>query len=161
MATSPLGPIREHLARALDWEDAHVGFSKAIDGLPPQKRGVRPGGFEHSAWELLEHVRIALSDLVDFATSPQYAHSLDWPGDYWPPRQAPTEAEWEESIAGFRADLARLQALARDPAIDLLAPVPTGNQSQTHLRNILVAVDHNAYHLGQIVAVRRALGAWL
>ena len=152
--------VREHLARALDWDEAHAGFEKAIAGLPSDKRGARADGFEHTPWQLVEHLRLALRDLVDFADNPQYAHTMTWPQDYWPKTAVPSEAEWQASVSAFRADLARLQAIVRDPAIDLLAPVPTGKASQTQLRNILLAIDHHAYHVGQIVAVRRALGAW-
>jgi uncharacterized damage-inducible protein DinB len=152
--------VRDHLARALDWEEAHAGFEKSLTGIPPDRRGDRAAGFEHSLWQLLEHLRIALDDLVDFAVNPSYAHTRDWPHDYWPKSAVPTEEEWQTSLGAFRAGLARLQALARDASVDLLAPVPTGKASQTQLRNILLAIDHNAYHLGQVVAVRRALGIW-
>ena len=153
-------PLREQLARALDWEEAHAGFSKALKGLPPDKRGERAAGFEHTVWQLVEHLRIALDDLVDFATNPSYKHAMKWPDDYWPRRAAPSDEEWDASIAAFRAGLSRLQAIARDGSIDLASPVPTGKPSQTQLRNLLLAFDHNAYHVGQIVAVRRALGVW-
>lgn len=158
--TRAVDPVREHLARALDWEEAHVGFSKALDGIPADQRGARAAGFEHTLWQLLEHLRLAMRDLVDFADNPRYEHSLTWPDDYWPKRPAPEGQEWDDSVAAYRADLARLQAIARDPAIDLLAPVPTGKPTQTQLRNLLLTLDHNAYHVGQIVAVRRALGVW-
>jgi hypothetical protein len=159
--TTTLEPLRDQLARVLDWEEAHAGFGKAIDGIPADKRGARAEGFEHTPWQLLEHLRIALGDLVDFAINPQYAHTMEWPHDYWPQRPAPTDGEWEQSVAAFRADLARLQAIARDASIDLFASVPTGKTTQTYLRTILLAIDHNAYHVGQIVALRRALGIWL
>ena len=152
--------LREHLARSLDWEEAHVGFAKAIDGIPPDKRGVRPAGFEHTLWQLLEHLRLALRDLVDFASNPQYVHAMKWPDDYWPSDAAPSRDEWDRSVAAYRADLARLQDIVGDRSIDLLASVPSGKPTQTHLRNILLTLDHNAYHVGQIVAVRRALGIW-
>jgi hypothetical protein len=161
MTTSTLEPLREQLARALDWEEAHAGFSKALDGIPVDKRGVRATGMDHTLWELLEHLRLALTDLVDFAVNTQYAHTLNWPSDYWPRRSTPSGSEWDNSVATFRADLARLQSIARDAATDLFAPVPRGTPAQTHLRNILIAIDHNAYHVGQIVAMRRALGIWV
>jgi hypothetical protein len=153
-------PLREHLARVLDWEEAHVGFSNALAHVPVDKRGVRPPGFEHTLWQLLEHLRLALRDLADFALKPDYVHALTWPQDYWPRADSPAEGEWEASLAAYRADLERLQGVARDPSIDLFGAVPTGKPTQTHLRNILLAIDHNAYHLGQVVAVRRALGIW-
>jgi hypothetical protein len=158
--TMDVDAVREHLARALDWEEAHAGFDKALGNIPPEKRGARPDGFEHSPWQLLEHLRIALADLVDFAVNPHYAHTKQWPEDYWPKSAVPTDDEWQASVRAFRADVARLQAIARDASIDLLAPVPTGKAAQTQLRNILLAIDHNAYHVGQLVAVRRALGIW-
>ncbi len=154
-------PLRTHLIRALDWEEAHVGFDRAIEGLPPDSRGQRPAGFDHSPWQLLEHMRLAQKDLLDFCVNPQYEHTLTWPDDYWPPPSAaPDQAAWEASVADFKSDRRRLVQLVRDPSIDLLAPVPTGTDRQTYLRAILLVVDHNAYHLGQLVAVRRALGVW-
>jgi hypothetical protein len=153
-------PLREQLARVLDWEEAHVGFGKTIDGIPPDKRGARAGGFEHTPWQLLEHLRLALRDLTDFAAKSDYQHSMTWPDDYWPARPTPSADEWDASVNAYRADLKRLQQIVLDPSTDLLAPVPTGKPTQTHLRNILLAIDHNAYHLGQLVAVRRALGVW-
>ena len=160
MTTTTSDPLREQLARVLDWEEAHVGFGKALGDIPADKRAVRAPGFEHSLWQLLEHLRIAMRDLVDFARDPRYAHALKWPQDYWPVHLTPTDREWDESVAAFRADLARMQEVARDRTLDLLAAVPTGKPTQTYLRTILLTIDHNAYHVGQIVSLRRALGIW-
>jgi uncharacterized damage-inducible protein DinB len=152
--------LRDQLVRFLDWEEAHVGFDKAIDGLPADKRGARAQGFEHSVWQLLEHMRIAQEDILDFCVNPKYVHSMKWPDDYWPTQPAPaTAAAWDASIASFKREREQFKALARDTK-DLYAPVPTGKSNQTYLRAVLLVVDHDAYHLGQIVAVRRALGAW-
>ena len=156
----PMQPIREQLARALDWEEAHVGFSKAVAGIPPDHRGARANGFAHTPWQMLEHLRLALHDLAEFALNAQYDHAMRWPDDYWPPNAAPSASEWDASVAAFRADLARLQSLARNPVVDLIAPVPTGNATQTYLRTLLLVIDHNAYHVGQLVALRQALGIW-
>jgi hypothetical protein len=154
-------PLREQLVHLLDWEDAHVGFDKAIDGLPADRRGTHAAGFDHTPWQLLEHMRIAQKDLLDFCRNPRYEHALDWPSDYWPAAPAPpAAAAWNRSVADFRADRERLKRLIRDPQVDLLAKVPTGKRQQTYLRAILLVADHNAYHLGQLVAVRRALGVW-
>jgi uncharacterized damage-inducible protein DinB len=154
-------PLRAHLVRVLDWEEAHVGFDKALDGIPEDKRGSRTDGFEHSTWQLLEHMRLAQKDLLDFARNSQYVHALKWPDDYWPRNPAPPDATaWNQSIAEFKSDRERLKQLALDTEIDLFALVPTGKGHQTYLRTILVVVDHNAYHVGQLVAVRRALGIW-
>ena len=152
--------LRDHLARFLEWEDAHVSFDKAVDGIPPDKRGARAAGFEHSPWELLEHIRIAQQDILDFCINASYEHTMAWPGDYWPRDPAPpSEKAWTDSIADYRRTRAELQGLARDVK-DLTATVPTGKGQQTYLRAILLAADHVAYHVGQLVAVRRALGIW-
>ena len=156
----PNDAVREHLVRVLDWEDAHVGFDKAVADVPPEARGARPLGFEHSVWQLLEHLRIAQEDILDFCVNAKYVHNLKWPDDYWPKAAAPpSDAAWDASIAEFIRSRERFQQLARE-VDDLTASVPTGNAQQTYLRAILLAADHVAYHVGQIVAVRRALGRW-
>jgi uncharacterized damage-inducible protein DinB len=153
--------LRGQLIRVLDWEDAHVGFDKAVDGIPAEQRGARAAGFEHTLWQLLEHMRVAQKDLLDFSVNSKYVHLLKWPEDYWPQNPAPPSASaWDESITDFKADRETLKVLVRDASVDLFETVPTGEGPQTYLRAILVVADHNAYHLGQLVAVRRALGIW-
>jgi hypothetical protein len=157
---NPDDTVRDHLVRLLDWEDAHVGVTRATAGLPPHLRGVRPPGFEHSSWQLLEHIRVAQDDILDFCVNPSYVHSLKWPDDYWPRTpEPPNERAWEESLASSARARERLARLARE-VDDLTALVPTGTGAQTFLRAILLTADHTAYHVGQIVAVRRALGHW-
>jgi uncharacterized damage-inducible protein DinB len=151
--------LREHLVRLLDWEDAHVGFDKAIEDIPADRRGARPAGFEHSPWQLLEHMRLAQEDILDFCLNERYEHTLKWPDDYWPDPAPPREPAWARSVASFSGSREKLKALARDVE-DLTAAVPTGKAHQTYLRAILLAADHTAYHVGQLVAVRRALGIW-
>jgi uncharacterized damage-inducible protein DinB len=152
--------LRDQLVRILDWEEAHVGLDKAIDGLPADKRGARAPGLEHTVWQLLEHMRIAQADILDFAVNTSYVHNMKWPDDYWPKAPAPPDAAaWDQSIAAFKRDREAFKTLAR-ATTDLCALVPTGKGHQTYLRAILLLADHNAYHLGQIVAVRRALGEW-
>jgi uncharacterized damage-inducible protein DinB len=153
-------PLRAQLARLLDWEEAHVGFDKAIAGIPADKRGARAPGFEHSVWQLVEHLRLAQKDVLDFCLNPNYVHAMTWPDDYWPAAAPADEKAWDDSVAAFRADCERLKSLARDETVDLHALVPTGQGHQTYLRAILLMADHNAYHVGQIVVVRRALGLW-
>jgi len=151
--------IRDHLVRVLDWEEAHVGFDKAIDGIPADKRGARAPGFEHSAWQLLEHIRLAQDDILDFCVNPNYVHTMKWPDDYWPAPEPGSGPEWKESIASFMRSRDTMKALARDVE-DVTAAVPTGKGNQTYMRAILLVADHTAYHVGQLVALRRALGIW-
>jgi hypothetical protein len=151
--------LRDHLARILDWEDAHAGFDRAVEGIPSAQRGVAPPGFEHTPWQLLEHLRLTQRDILDFCVDPDYVEpaSMD---EYWPARPAPpSDAAWEESVAGVRRDRDEMKRLAADPAIDLFARVPQGS-GQTYLREVLLVADHTAYHVGQLVDVRRALGIW-
>jgi hypothetical protein len=110
---------------------------------------------------LLEHLRLAQRDLLDFCTRPDYEHALTWPDDYWPTDPAPPgSGAWDASLAAFQADREELKRVVRDPGLDLFAAVPTGTAKQTVLRGILLVADHNAYHVGQLIAVRRALGSW-
>jgi hypothetical protein len=156
----PNDAVREHLVRLLDWEDAHVGFDKAVAAVPAAARGACPPGFEHTPWQLLEHIRIAQQDILSFCLDPAYEHAMTWPDDYWPRTPAPPgDAAWDQAIAACTGSRERLQQLAREVE-DLTASVPTGTPNQTYLRAILLAADHVAYHVGQMVAVRRALGVW-
>ena len=152
--------LRDHLVRVLDWDDAHVTFDRAVEGIPADKRGARASGFEHSPWQLLEHIRIAQEDILDFCVNAAYAHAMRWPDDYWPRDPAPPGPQaWSDSLASYARGREALKRLAHD-APDLTAPVPTGTGTQTYLRAILLTADHTAYHVGQIVALRRALGLW-
>jgi hypothetical protein len=151
--------IRDHLVRLLDWEEAHVGFDTAVEGIPAAARGGRPAGFEHSPWQLVEHMRLAQDDILDFCVNASYAHALKWPDDYWPGQTPSSDTAWNDSIAAFTRTREQFKALARDVE-DLTVTVPTGKGNQTFLRAILLVADHTAYHVGQLVAVRRALGVW-
>ena len=151
--------VRSQLERVLDWEEGHVGFDKAVSGIPPDKRGARAPGLEHSCWQLLEHIRLAQEDILDFCLNAKYHHSLNWPDDYWPTAAPPSASAWTASIEACTRSREQLKQLAREVP-NLTATVPTGEGGQTYLRAILLAADHVAYHVGQIVLVRRALGAW-
>lgn len=147
------------ISQALGWHDAHVDFDGAVNGLPANLRGQRPPGMPHSPWQIVEHIRIAQHDILDFCRNPHY-EEMKWPDDYWPADPAPPSASaWDASIAGFHRDLEALQALAADPAIDLFANIPHGS-GQTYLRELILVIDHNAYHVGELVTIRRLLGAW-
>jgi uncharacterized damage-inducible protein DinB len=150
--------LRGHLQKLLDWEDAHVGFDKAVARLAPPLRGKAPKGWAHTPWQLLEHLRICQYDILDFCRNPGYVERKV--AEYWPPSAAPpSEAAWNKSVAAFRRDLEEMKKLAADTTVDLFSRIPHGS-GQTYLREVLLVADHNAYHVGQLVALRRALGAW-
>ncbi|HET8623809.1 MAG TPA: DinB family protein [Gemmatimonadales bacterium] len=151
--------LRRQLVRLLDWEDAHIGLEAAAADLPPSLRGVRPAGLPHSPWELLEHIRLAQRDILEFCQHPDYT-AKRWPEDYWPATPGPPVTEaWDESVAATVHDREALQALALDSAIDLFTVIPHGS-GQTYLRELVLIADHTAYHVGQLVLARRALGSW-
>jgi DinB family protein len=151
--------MRSTVARLLDWQDAHVGFEKVVAGLAPDVRGQAPSGLPYSPWQLLEHIRLTQHDILEFCRNPAY-EELDWPNDYWPKSASPPSVDaWDKSVAAFRQDREALKRLALNPGIDLLAKVPAGD-GQTFLRELLLVADHTAYHLGELVVVRRALGTW-
>lgn len=151
--------LRDNLARILDWNEAHVDWKSALTGLPAKHRGSKPPGVAHSAWELLEHARIAQRDILEFCRNPKYV-SPDFPSGYWPKNPVPPNAAaWDKSVKAFEQDLHDMQKLAMDPKTDLAAPIPHG-AGQTVLREILLLADHNSYHFGQIVLLRQLLGVW-
>jgi uncharacterized damage-inducible protein DinB len=151
---------RAIVASSLDWEQAHAKIENAVKGLAAPLRGQRPSGYPHSVWELLEHIRITQRDLLDFCQNPDYEEKLAWPQDYWPPTPAPPAADaWDKCIDDYRRDREALARFATESKIDLTTEIPRGT-GQTYLRTILVAVDHASYHVGQIMSVRRLLGAW-
>ena len=151
---------RHIVASALDWEQAHASLETAIADLPPGLRGRRPAEAPYSVWELLEHIRRAQLDLLEFVRDADYVHELEWPEDYWPDRpEPPSEQAWNECLAAIRRDREELQRWTVEAEVDLSDRIPHGT-GQTYLRTVLVAVDHTAYHVGQIVLVRKLLGAW-
>lgn len=151
--------VRDLLSRMLSWEDAHVGFEAAVDGIPAELQGIQPAELPYSPWQLLEHLRITQHDILDFCINAKY-EEMPWPGDYWPRTAAPPDAKaWESSVKAFQRDRQAMQALAQDRALDLNAKIPHGS-GQTYLREIVLVADHTAYHVGQLVLVRRLLGIW-
>jgi uncharacterized damage-inducible protein DinB len=151
--------LRDQLAHYLDWNDAHVGFDEVVTGIPVRLRGAVPAGFVHSVWQVVEHMRLAQADILEFSRNARYK-AKTWPDDYWPKAPAPRRSrDWTESIAAYRVDRRALQRLAKNPRVDLLATIPHGS-GQTYLRELLLVADHNAHHLGQIIDIRRALGIW-
>jgi hypothetical protein len=151
--------LREHVLYLLRGGGAHLSFDQAVADLPPGLRGKKPDGIPHSPWRLVEHMRIAQWDILDFVRNPRYV-ALNFPDDYWPEGDAPPNpGAWDQCLTSFRADLRALEDIVADPSTDLFARIPHG-EGQTVLREALLVADHNAYHLGQLVVVRRALGAW-
>jgi hypothetical protein len=151
--------LREHLCFLLKGGGAHVHFSDAIDGFPAAKRGTFMESLPHTGWQLLEHVRIAQWDILEFSRDTKHV-SPGFPEGYWPKTPVPPdEAAWDKSVASFQKDLQEMIKLVKNPKTDLCAKIPHG-QGQTILREALLLADHNSYHLGQLVDLRRALGAW-
>jgi uncharacterized damage-inducible protein DinB len=137
-----------------------VSFDHALEGVPAGTRGARAAGFEHSLWQLLEHIRLAQDDILDFCLNAEYEHTMAWPDDYWPRDPVPpSEEAWTDSLASYAQSRDAMKRLVRDVQ-DLTATVPTGKGRQTFLRAILLTADHGAYHVGQIVALRKALEIW-
>jgi hypothetical protein len=151
--------LRKHLLDLLGGGGAHAKFDDVIDDFPPKLRGAKPPGLPHSPWMLLEHLRIAQWDILEFSRNSKHI-SPKWPEGYWPKKEVPPdELAWDESIEQFRGDLAAMQEFIADEKTDLFAPIPWGD-GQTILREALLVADHNAYHIAQLVDVRRLLGAW-
>jgi len=155
----PHRAVRDHVLELLRGGHAHVTFRDALADWPGALRGTRPAGQPFTPWRLLEHVRISQWDIVEFTKSAQHV-SPEWPAGYWPEHDAPPEAgAWDASVAQVERDLRAMQRLVADPTTDLFARIPHGT-GQTVLREALVLADHNSYHLGQLVLLRRLLGAW-
>jgi hypothetical protein len=155
----PVQALREQLVKLLEGRGAHADFDQAVANMPAPLRGVRPENSPHSAWELLEHLRIAQWDMLAFSRDPDHV-SPDWPAGYWPKDPAPPKADsWDESVSSFRRDNEQMRRLVSDPSNDLFTPFAYG-EGQNLLREALQLADHNAYHLGELVFLRRVLGAW-
>jgi hypothetical protein len=149
--------LRKQLIDLLQKSEAHAGFDKAVKGFPADKMGVRPEGSPHSAWELLEHLRMAQRDILEFSQSAEYV-PRKWPEDYWPKSPAPSsDAEWNKAVRAVRKDRDAFIALLEER--DLYKPFPWGD-GQNLLREALLILDHNAYHIGEIIFLRRILGIW-
>jgi DinB superfamily len=152
--------LREQLVYLLKGGGAHVHFMDALEGFPEGKYGVFANGLPHTGWQLLEHARIAQWDILEFSRNPKHV-SPDFPGGYWPKTPTPpNEAAWQESVAAFQRDLDAMVRLVQNSRTDLFAKIAHGDGGQTILREALLLADHNAYHLAQLVDLRRALGAW-
>jgi hypothetical protein len=151
--------LRDELVRLLSGEGAHADFEEAVRDFPTELRSAKPAGTPHSAWELLEHLRLAQWDMLEFSRDPKHK-SPDWPSGYWPTQPAPPdEAAWERSVAQFRSDREAMKKLVSDPNSDLFKRFEHGD-GQSLLREALQMADHNAYHVGEMVFLRRTLGAW-
>ncbi len=151
--------LRQHLVDLLKGGNAHADFDKAASGMPAKLRGKKVEGLPHSPWMLLEHLRIAQWDILEFSRNAKHV-SPDFPAGYWPMRAEPPNAgAWEKTVKAFDKDLKAMQDLVMDLEADLFAKIPWGD-GQTILRQALLLADHNAYHIAQLIDVRRLLGAW-
>jgi hypothetical protein len=156
MAKQETVSLRKHLDNLLRMEGAHLPFKDAVANFPVELRGVKPPGAPHSAWELLEHMRLAQEDILDFSRNPNYREKK-FPDDYWPATEVPpSEEAWDQSVKKFQSDMQEMQDLIANTKLDLLAKIPHG-KGQTLLREALLVADHNAYHLGQLMFLRKML----
>ena len=157
--TSSNKSLRKHLTQLLESSEAHTGFQTAFKKLPLDLQGKKPEGADHSAWELIEHMRIAQSDILEFTRNPEHK-SPEFPKGYWPKKSNPQdEAAWGKTVKAFAADLKAMVEIVANPAHDLFAEIPHG-EGQTILREALLLADHNAYHFGQLVQLKKQLGSW-
>jgi hypothetical protein len=151
--------LRAHLVYLLHGGGAHADFETVVRGIPVELRGKKEAGFPHTAWMVLEHLRIAQWDILEFSRNPKHV-SPDFPAGYWPASESPPSVTaWNRSLQAFRSDLRAMQELVEDESTDLFARIPHGD-GQTILREALLVADHNSYHLGELVALRRLLGSW-
>lgn len=158
-ASDQAASLRGHLLELLQGRFAHAPFDKVLEDWPIKLRGVKPEGLPYTPWQVLEHMRVAQWDIVEFSDNPRHV-SPDYPDGYWPAlEEPPSEDSWDKSIRVFSADLGRMTALVEDRSLDLFEPFPHGS-GQTLLREAVLLADHNSYHLGQLVTMRRLLGAW-
>ena len=152
-------PVREQVINLLRGGQAHVTLDDVVQDFPARLRGIKPSGAPHTAWQLLEHMRIALWDILEFSRNAKHV-SPKWPEGYWPKSEKPpSDAAWKKSVSSIKRDLAAMQKLIENPKTDLVAKIPHG-AGQNILREALLAADHNAYHIGQLLLLRRLLGAW-
>ena len=159
-ASDQVASLRAHLLDLLEGKQAHAPFESVMDDWPAELRGAKTEGLPYTPWQVLEHMRIAQWDIVEFSINPDHV-SPDYPAGYWPAAEKPPSPEaWDESVHAFTAELGRMKALVEDRSLDLFEPFPHGS-GQTLLREAMLLADHNAYHLGQLLLLRRLLGAWL
>jgi len=152
-------PLREHVLELLSGGHAHASFEQVVANFPAKLQGEKAAGLPHSAWMLLEHMRITQWDILDFSRNPKY-RTLNWPDDYWPKDSAPpSSTAWEKSVRSFQHDLEAMKELVRNPDTDLFARIPWG-EGQTILREALLVADHNSHHLRQLIDLRRLLDIW-
>lgn len=152
--------LRTQLVALLQGGQGHATFSEAVADFPADRIGERPKGVPYSAWQLLEHIRITLHDLLEFATKPEYVE-LNWPADYWPKDPVPGPKEsWKATVKAIQADLKSFEGVVHSPASNLHATIPWGKNNETLLREVLLAADHTSYHVGELILLRRLLGVW-
>lgn len=160
MAQANDSALRQQLVALLKGGQAHATLADAVAKFPVNRVGERPDGLPYSAWQLLEHIRITLHDLLEFATNSEYVE-LEWPSEYWPKDSAPGKDEsWDATVKAIQADMRTFEALIHSPDSNLYATIPWGKNGETLLREVLLAADHASYHLGELVLLRRLLGIW-
>ncbi len=160
MAETDETVLRMQLVTLLKGGSAHATFADAVKGFPLERTGEQPAGLPYSAWQLVEHMRIAVHDLLEFSTNSDYV-DLRWPDDYWPKQPRPSDDQsWERSVSGLEADLTSFESLVKSPDSNLYATIPWGQKGETLLREVLLAAAHTSYHIGELILLRRVMGIW-
>ncbi len=149
--------IRKHLLTSLQGRNAHLSFEQTIKDFPDNYYNKKISGIQYSCWDLLEHLRIAQWDILDFIMNPEY-QSKSWPDNYWPKGKGDAE-KWKNSVKNFLDDRKEIETMLEDSAVDLYSPIPHA-PDYTIFREIVIVIDHNSYHTGQLLLLRRALGIW-
>jgi hypothetical protein len=151
--------LRAQLRSLLDGREAHVDFKRAVADMPEIRRGEKPDDLPYSPWQQVEHMRITQWDILEYIRNPRHV-SPPWPHGYWPENAAPAADAWERSVRSFERDREALRRLVADPSTSLFTQIPHGEPGHTILREVLLVADHTAYHLGQLIVLRRLLGSW-
>ena len=160
MANTDDTALRTQLVALLKGGQAHASLADAVKDFPADRIGEQPAGLPYSAWQILEHIRIALHDLLEFSTNAEYVE-MEWPASYWPKEPTPGEGEsWNRTVTAIHADLDSFESLIQSPNSNLHSTIPWGKNKETLLREALLAADHTSYHVGELIVVRRLIGAW-
>ena len=152
--------LKKHLSTLVSGKGAHADFDTAVKGISSDHYGAEVKGLPYTLWQIVEHMRLSQNDILDYMRNPDYKER-SWPEGYWPKEGKPPKKDsWDQSVKSIKKDLREVKTIIENPKTDLFAQVPHGEKGHTILREVLLIADHNAYHVGQIIVIRRLLGDW-